>query len=281
VLRGWTQSPFEREGSVRAGLRAALCLEGARWDQADNEAERVIDECFRRMGVERPSWMDGQRNHVDRGDFCLRCGRPMADDAVTGGRLPLFCSDICATAALAARENDELILRNEVRKEAKRLVARESKPAKVCAQCGKLFHPAIPWGEGYRKQLYCSHNCANIAKEDKTTIACTTCGKTFSTKRSANSLYCSRVCKHAATFSKSCIVCGSSFDAKTRDALYCSRRCSVFIRDWRSGTRVPHRLGDLVFDYAFTAPITMARAARPAPMFLTAGLFDNLFREAA
>jgi hypothetical protein len=37
----------------------------------------------------------------------------------------------------------------------------------------------------------------------------------------------------------------------------------------------------LVFDVLFTAPTALALADRVQPMFLTAGLFDGLFREAA
>ncbi|OWK20076.1 hypothetical protein AJ88_33085 [Mesorhizobium amorphae CCBAU 01583] len=40
VMADWRLSPFEFEGSCRAGLRSALCLAGHSWQRADDEAAR-------------------------------------------------------------------------------------------------------------------------------------------------------------------------------------------------------------------------------------------------
>lgn len=286
ILKGWHTSHFEYEGAVRAGLRAALVLEGNRWPLADHEAEQIVAESLRIIGAKRPDWEEGQRRYVDRGSFCARCGGAMPDELVSGGRNRRFCSVSCAEAEMMERDTGILSRQSNARYEAQRIIAREKIESKVCSLCGKRFRAMNPYQQG--TQIYCSQACYHASKVTNPEIECLACGKNFRSRKNYKGKlqqFCSPACAdgfgRTTSYTVVCECCGLAFVSKRPDARYCSRRCLRFVADWRGGTRVPRRLGDLVFDYLFIAPVATARADRPAPVFLTVGLFDSLFRDAA
>lgn len=311
LLENWRSSPFEFEGSARAGLRAAFCLEGASWARADSEAESLVAESLGTMRAERPSWEDGQRRYVDRGDFCVRCGKPMPDEMVSSGRKSRFCSDVCAKAAISDRESSALEMGINARFEARKIIARAVAPKKVCRFCGQQFVPIVTGKRAIEGQEYCSRQCGASARDKRREQNCIVCGTSFLVKESHDQRFCSKSCVKTFVLSREfkhvCACCGSDFSSTSPTSSFCSRRCTVFMSRWRTGDRIPKRISDVLFDYLFIAPVALERAAKAAEdqeaaarvgaqrepafashrgknrgaMFLTAGLFDCLFKEAA
>lgn len=58
---GATSSLFGLEGPLRAGIRADLCRQGWRWQDADDMARDMLAEAFRVVRAIRPDWDEGQR----------------------------------------------------------------------------------------------------------------------------------------------------------------------------------------------------------------------------
>lgn len=294
ILRHWSSSPFEREGSTLAGLRSGLVLDGNRWAVADFEAAEIVAEGLRIIRAKRPSWEEGQARYVDRGDFCVRCGKPMPDDLVTGGRNQRFCSSICAEAELEQRDTVILARQSSARAQAERMVAREKIEAKACSQCGETFRALNPYRQG--GQVYCSQACYHSARVKNPELECLACGKHFRSKmtgRGKLQQFCSAACSdgygRTTAYSHTCQCCGKLFISTRPDSKFCSRRCLRFVSDWRNEIRIPSKFSDLLFDYLFTAPAALARAEgvtqakgvpaeleRPEHMFLTVGIFDRL-----
>lgn len=92
---GATPTLFGLEGPLRAALRADLCLQGWRWHDADFCARYLLEEAFRTVRAERPSWNEGQVEWtISSGDLiertrCAECHKPLLE-----GR-PKFCSAGC------------------------------------------------------------------------------------------------------------------------------------------------------------------------------------------
>lgn len=85
------------EGTLRAALRADLCLQGWRWRDANFAAITLMDEVHRRLKVERPSWNEAQPEHVALPGLqiertrCAKCHKRLPEGHKK------FCSRICAT----------------------------------------------------------------------------------------------------------------------------------------------------------------------------------------
>ncbi|SCM70013.1 hypothetical protein KL86PLE_130530 [uncultured Pleomorphomonas sp.] len=294
ILRHWSSSPFEREGSTLAGLRSGLVLKGNRWAIADFEAAEIVAEGLRIIGARRPEWIEGQPEWSDQLDFCAWCGKPMPDELVEHGRRQRFCSPVCAKSAIQKRNAGILAHEDIIKNDARRVITREKLPPTTCVWCGTLFRPLNPDKHG--TQQFCSHRCRGAAMVTTDPVTCLNCGTVFQPKNSGDgrfSKFCSTACSNAygksTRYEKTCECCGQPFVAKRPDTVYCGRRCSRFIADWRNEIRIPSKLSDLLFDYLFTAPAALARAKgvtlvlgapadveRPERMFLTVGIFDRL-----
>lgn len=285
VLSEWKFSPFEFEGPCRAGLRSAFCEGGSSWLAADIEAASIVDECLRRLGAVRPSWAQGQPEHTESRFTCLRCGSDISEeDQAKGFR---YCSDECCKAEM--RRSGEAGMKRSFWAHHRawlELKHREG-PAWTCEVCRKNFRRYSVHGANSNYK-YCSQECKNIGTRKYGKIKFECCGKEF-IKRQKNNLCCSLSCstkmKNLRFREKNevriCLICGDSAVITSRRQQFCSKRCGEFVGDWRRGTRVPKKIGDLLFDFMFTTPIALSRASRNPSMFLTAGLFDSLFREAA
>jgi len=266
ILKGWRTSPFQHEAAVRVGLRSALCLEGARWARADSEAELIVAEGLCLIGAERPSWEDGQPRYIDRGDFCVRCGKPMPDDLAAGVRNQRFCSAECAAAELDDRHRHDGSVSNRVVRAAQSLIRRELIPQSTCERCGKLFRPMKP--ELHGLQRFCSKGCSAAARALHPEIECLACGATFRTRRKSSGQmqkFCSPRCVEAygrtMDYRRICEACGSPFVTKAPNGRFCSASCKTFESKHTRGVYVRKSLSVRLFDYLFTAPIALAAAA--------------------
>ena len=52
------------EGPLRHGIRASLCLGGWHWLDADRGAMATVEGALRRVRAVRPTWYEGQPEHV-------------------------------------------------------------------------------------------------------------------------------------------------------------------------------------------------------------------------
>ena len=92
---GRAPSPFVYEGPFRASIRAALTLQGWRWAPADDAAVLVVTIALELLQAERPSWEQGQPDHVTHGGAliartrCIRCHAPLPEGHFK------FCSPTC------------------------------------------------------------------------------------------------------------------------------------------------------------------------------------------
>jgi hypothetical protein len=265
ILKEWRSSPFQHEAAARAGVRAGLCLEGCRWAKADLEAELIVAEGLRLIGAERPTWEDGQRRYVDRGDFCARCGRPMPDELVSGRRAQRFCSAECAAAELVDRQRKDSAMGGKVTRAAQSLVRREALPQSLCARCGQPFRPLNPGHHG--KQRFCSSECFAASRVIHPEIRCLACGKSFRTRVKGGGRtqkFCSEACKNGygrtVEYSRICEACGASFVTKAPNGRFCSPSCKTFESKHTRGVYAHNALSLRLFDYLFTAPIALAPA---------------------
>lgn len=95
---GATASLFGLEGPLREGIRADLCRQGWRWQDADDMARELLDNAFRVVRAFRPSWEEGQPEWaIHAGTLiertrCMRCHGPLPEGHYK------FCSDICGAS---------------------------------------------------------------------------------------------------------------------------------------------------------------------------------------
>ena len=66
------------EGPFRGAIRAALCAQGWRWQQADDVALDLVAVALNILQVKRPSWAEGQQawtgTLIVRDAECRNCG---------------------------------------------------------------------------------------------------------------------------------------------------------------------------------------------------------------
>lgn len=91
---------FRYEATARHAIRAGLCLEHWPWIDADAAAAEVVREVLRKIGARRPTWDQGQIEHVVAPENCKWCRNPIPDSQ--HGRH--FCDEWCARTALKFRE---------------------------------------------------------------------------------------------------------------------------------------------------------------------------------
>lgn len=95
---GATATLFGLEGPLRAGIRADLCRQGWRWQDADDMAREMLGEAFRAVRATRPGWDEGQPEWtIHAGTLiertrCARCHAPLPEGHHK------FCSNVCAAS---------------------------------------------------------------------------------------------------------------------------------------------------------------------------------------
>lgn len=255
VLKDWHLSPFENEGAVRSSVRSSLCLRGYSWQAAENEAITLINAAFMIMGVERPTWEQGQREYVEPRENCKWCGKPMPSEYLTSGKKIRFCSATCAKAAFQQRSFEDKTHYNHVRAEVYRIFKRENSETKICATCGKHFKP-----DRTCKGLYCSMECASLAHRTVPDKTCLNCGKTFrkGTKHTGIK-FCSKACWTEYQANKTplarCDYCRKLYHKKVEHARFCSTACRCKMSELVTGRRIPKRLTAPVFDFFFSRAV--------------------------
>lgn len=250
LLRGWRLSPFELEGTTRAGLRSGLCRNGYAWPRADREAETLVAEALHLIGAKRPTWIEGQWQYTAGQDYCWTCRGALDEEARTNKAR--FCCPECATVARESRHEVFAHATNLARYAAFYATAKEKIPERDCAWCGTSFRPAKV------ESVTCSDTCrSHLAAQTLARKAakaqpkpCAQCGAMFRplTKQVR---YCSDPCrlqffadKKAAKAAerrgdRSCPGCLSVFTPKRANQIYCGEKCSarVLQRELRQRTK--------------------------------------------
>lgn len=276
ILEGGRSSAFEYEGAVRAALRSALCLQGHGWSIADAEAAGLLTAAFQRMGSQRPSWAQAQREYALKEDYCARCGCSIPDDLRRTGQVSRYCSAVCAKSALLEREEKKVFRHSAAGQAAYRLIKRETLPAKICKHCGAPYRPGDITNHD---QKYCSVECRNASQRRLQPIQCVQCTAQFRPYRSGQ-VFCSENCRKSyggwtKSFSLTCTFCDTPFIAKTESTAFCSNRCrgnAAYYRRKVAVVSLPKSnviyLTPDLFDRTF---------ARPGVQICTADLFDRMF----
>ena len=97
-IEGEIASLWGLEGTLRASLRADLCLRGWRWEIADQTAKDIVAGAHTVIGAKRPSWYEGQPDYaVSEGLLiertrCANCHKALPEDRKK------FCSHLCYDA---------------------------------------------------------------------------------------------------------------------------------------------------------------------------------------
>ncbi len=92
---GRVTTPLSYEALFRRVIRSQLCLQGWRWQAADETAQAVVDVVFAILQVKRPTWNEGQPEWtIESGTLiertrCARCHKPLPDGHYK------FCSSVC------------------------------------------------------------------------------------------------------------------------------------------------------------------------------------------
>lgn len=101
ILKTGEPTRFALEAACRHSLRAALCLKGLDWGQADAIAADIVAAALRQIGAVRPTWQQGQpewaqdgHNPIQR-ERCRQCHGKLPDDDYSDRRV--FCSSTCRT----------------------------------------------------------------------------------------------------------------------------------------------------------------------------------------
>jgi hypothetical protein len=132
VLSQYESTPFQYEATAVHAIRAKLCLDGWAWQDAQDEARRLVQGALDLMGARRPpAYMTQPEYALQEYKFtertrCAHCSRPLPEDR------PKFCSDLCNHAAKGVRERVQRRLEQHAGDEAAQL-AWASKRSDKCA----------------------------------------------------------------------------------------------------------------------------------------------------
>lgn len=246
-MADYRNSPFEHEGDCRAGLRAALCLGGHAWSASDMEAANLVAECLLLLGAERPTWDEGQPEHLLSFDVCHGCNGSMPASEYEGGRKGMFCSTVCASRWIDRRQSmfagREWMMRggasavgySKVHAAALNILRRESRPSRRCDHCETEYRP---FRRTVEDQRYCSHSCYSAAKKTIPSRTCPQCGELFY-GFNEKQVHCSRACAKLHSFQKTCPGCNTIFAAKSKRAVYCSDTCRMRVKKASGAALLP------------------------------------------
>jgi hypothetical protein len=225
---------FRHEAACRAGLRAARCLAGDRWRDADQFALLVVALALHRLGISRPTWAQAHDNDLDGRSTtmqrrrCACCGGELDDDDRR-----MWCSQECGR-----------VMRNRERYRTLSIDTRAARQAvlaasaagvsteRECDHCGVNFRIS----ERNPLQRYCSRSCALAALQVRAKqAACAHCGDAFAvTYRGKKfcSLECRDAAKRPAPRVGTCARCGEEFLFRNAREIANGRRfCSTTCRD--------------------------------------------------
>lgn len=227
LLDTGTPTKWRWTSQARDGLRAAMCLEGEKWERANSRAEEIVALARHRVGISQfPSWIEARGEPPKEQEywFCKGCGGFMK-----ASRWP-WCSEDCG-----------MLVRNRQRRESQRDddVARESARRVVlnggtqdfttwrqiqrrCQNCGELYSPDSP------RRKYCSPKCSQ-AHAKLATRPCVVCATPFRAVRH-HQIACGSTCSAqlegrrrgwTGPYNKLCKVCGKAFIARRSAAVLC------------------------------------------------------------
>lgn len=229
VLRDWRLSPFEHEGSTRAGIRAALVLEGHEWHRADDEAAGLVAEGLRLLGAVRPTWIQGQTEHVIARENCAQCRGPLDEEAITNH--DRFCSDECRRIMRTHQNANYHYAMLDRARWAYEVARKEGIPEKPCGWCGTMFKPAS------LKTETCSTECREkLLRSRLKNRVCRNCDEVFKPSK-PHQKYCCLECtveaqaekgkaeRRARLEPRKCPECAEMFEPNTMRQRLCSKRC--------------------------------------------------------
>lgn len=224
ILKRGGEFPFAYEGVLRFAIRAALCRRRWQWSAADAVAEAIIEDALKRLGIQRPTWDEGQPEITAGGIRCHRCSNELGEESIRSGSI--FCGPECAKETLAERRLDWTTADRAMRHAAEYTFIRETTPARACGHCKQVFRPTR------EDARYCSKACGRAARGDLIEErGCNWCGRTFAPSKHADTgAFCSFACYTAsrAVPSRPCAHCGSEFKphSAVTGAKYCSKHCA-------------------------------------------------------
>ncbi len=229
VLDDFRDSPWEREGATRSGLRSALCLIGHEWADADHESAGLITAAFQKLGHgARPSWAEGQAHYAMGREACALCGNAISEDQ----KPHRYCSVRCAKLALQEEAFDRPVQDDVYGRDAWKIIAKTRTAPRMCAlpSCGKEFRV---WAES-RENRYCSKQCRNDSMRTRIMRRCANeaCGKKFLPSLK-DIRCCSMACASAIgkrkKFEHTCQApgCSTEFLSAMPYAKYCSGKCNA------------------------------------------------------
>lgn len=237
ILRQGEPTVFAFEAACRHGLRIRLIFEGWRWADADSTAAEIVATALRRIGAQRPTWLQGQREYTISTDQCSWCRGDLTESDILRGRR--FCSVECARARIHYKGRDQRISPSgDVMGNAAYYILKlAAAPERPCQHCGR------PYKSADRAARFCSQKC--FAEASRTladrTCANPVCGKVFRPDKES-SRFCSHACfiegRSLVLAPRSCAQCGGAFQPKNESAMYCSPVCLSRSKDARKSEKL-------------------------------------------
>jgi hypothetical protein len=232
ILDTGTPTKFRWESICRHGLRAGFCLNGERWEPADQKAKQIVVMALHRIGAGlRPTWSLGQqqRDALREYRWCNHC-RGRLDP---GSAVP-WCSELCRSVLYHRRRVDAAVAEEVARKDMRGAIFGAIAPRSLadqerrCELCGEGYKPTI------KRQRFCSWECARSRLHPPR--ACAVCGEEFRPKgQNREQLYCGQRCGHVArnaaqqallpVYDRVCTICSAAFRTTDARKLYCRPIC--------------------------------------------------------
>ena len=216
--------------SCHRGIRAALCLKGWKWDQADQHAASVVRLAAVRIGLQIPSSQMAQGDPPQEVEhwFCKGCGGFMRSNSRP------WCSEECRHVLRSQRYRapgrpDEMARLHAVRII---LTGGAEPPQRRCKHCDQLIAQTM------HVNVYCSSRCRELAREKAPPRQCAICEETFQPLNKWG-LYCSDRCydegrrrnqrvrkgRPPEPAASCCTICNATFVGRARNQLTCSDAC--------------------------------------------------------
>lgn len=293
VLNDFVETPFEREATVRHGLRRALCMDGFPWARSDAEAASIVEEALRGLGAVRPSLAEGQWEYTISPDYCASCHGPLDDETQSKGRR--FCSAVCAKAVYEARAYGITRRSYAIAQNAYVIIRTAEAPFVDCQHCRKPFQRMnIAGAQARGGGKFCTKACADAAQRVFADRDCAECGKTYQPTRETQYL-CSTACRRKSAIkgpNRVCEHCATSFryyraESKPEGGRFCSPRCfhagkseSIEIHrdcDWCETPFIAKSSKARCCSSQCTQRIINLRAGKPKA--ITTSVFDYLLRK--
>lgn len=98
LSEGRILTPLAYEATFRQSIRSQLCLQGWKWEPADQVARELVGVVLNILQVKRPSWAEGQHEWtIEAGTMiertrCVHCHKDLPEGHHK------FCGKLCRTA---------------------------------------------------------------------------------------------------------------------------------------------------------------------------------------